>query len=427
MLVALPLAAACAQAPPPNLLVVTLDTLRRDHVGAYGASPSPTPQLDALAREGLVFERAYTTMPTTGPAHLSLFTGLRPSAHGGRANGMPLRADLRPRQIGARLREAGFATGAFVAADVLLPRLTGLDFDVYDAPRDFLRPGAQVVRRALAWLEEVHAGAPARPVFLWVHVYDAHAPYGPAAHKLEQLPLDPGLYGWVDAERLASEESRSEMSARYDAGVRDADAALGELVRGARAILGEGGLLLVVVADHGETLGEHLADRGYAYDHGEFLDPECVAIPLVLVGPGIAPGRTRRLVSIRDLYGTLLAAAKVGAGDGAEQSRRDLRAAQAGPPRTLVVERRRVGGIERFQMRRERALLVRSHALFVTDGENALRMGEDARYQLERGDATAEIVATARERLQAVLGQPSPAPELDPEAREALRSLGYGR
>ncbi len=128
---------ACAAPPdgPPSILLVTLDTLRVDHVGAYSNGAAATPALDALAAEGLVHENAYTTMPITGPAHISLFTGLQPSAHGSRRNGQPLALSMVSRSLVGKLAEAGYARGAFTATSLLGYRFTGLsDFDVYDEP-----------------------------------------------------------------------------------------------------------------------------------------------------------------------------------------------------------------------------------------------------------------------------------------------------
>ena len=130
------LGAALACGPtPPSIVLVTLDTVRQDAVGPYGADPSPTPHLDALAAEGLVHDAAFTTMPTTGPAHLSLFTGRYPSELGATRNAVPLREVDGDRSLALQLRNAGYATGAFVTTTLMAPDLTGLPgFDVYDSP-----------------------------------------------------------------------------------------------------------------------------------------------------------------------------------------------------------------------------------------------------------------------------------------------------
>ena len=129
----------------PSIVVVTLDTVRCDHLGLYGDARGLSPHLDALAQQGLVYERAFTTMPTTGPAHLSLFTGLYPSEHGGLANGEPLASELRGRSLALQLQQQGYATAAFVTTLLLQPRATGLQgFEIYDGPRGPLRqPGLE--------------------------------------------------------------------------------------------------------------------------------------------------------------------------------------------------------------------------------------------------------------------------------------------
>jgi choline-sulfatase len=144
-------------APGPSIVLVTLDTLRWDHVGAYGSERGLTPHLDALARDGIVHEVAYTTMPTTSPAHASLMTGLEPYQHGVRRNGVALPSALRGRGLAGRLRAAGYATGAFVTARILDESATGFDgFDRYLAPREILWSGSSA---AAAAREKRHCAA----------------------------------------------------------------------------------------------------------------------------------------------------------------------------------------------------------------------------------------------------------------------------
>src|SRR4029453_17342543 len=147
----------------PDIVLVTFDTLRRDHVGAYGwklPGPSPTPRLDALAQRARVFEGALTTMPTTAPAHVSLFTGLHPRAHGVLRNGDRVAPELAETHgLPRKLRAAGYRTAAFVTSDVFGPEAVGLGgFEPYDAPKKALRPGSEAVGAALAWLDQVAEG-----------------------------------------------------------------------------------------------------------------------------------------------------------------------------------------------------------------------------------------------------------------------------
>jgi len=408
-LAALALALGCAPEPPPSLVLVTLDTLRRDHVGVYGDPRGLTPHLDALAADGRVHERAFTTMPTTAPAHASLFTGQMPREHGVLRNGDPLPAEAAERELAVRLRARGYATAAFVTTRLLAADVTGLrGFEIHDAPRGVLRHGADAVEAALAWLDAERR----RPVFLWVHVYDPHAPYGTADEKRRSFPVEPSRYGWVDPERYADPDERRAMAQRYARGVRAADAALGALVAGVRAQLARPPLW-VVASDHGESLDEHLDTRGFAYDHGEFLDPEGVEIPLVVAGPGVVPGRGATPASLRDVYATLLAAA------GAEDvpsagTLRDLRAAADGP-RVVTVERRRFG--------RPQPEAVRAHAAAASDGRRLVVVGEKGR--ATDPEAPAALLAAARSALPGA-DEPAPRRDLAPATAEALRALGYG-
>jgi arylsulfatase A-like enzyme len=169
-----------------NLVVVTLDTLRADLLGCYGFAATPTPHIDALARDGVVFEQATATVPLTLPSHSSIFTGLVPPHHGVRDNGGFFLEDSKT-TLAELLKQAGYATGAFVSAWVLDSKW-GLaqGFDRYADKFDLSKlkvvslgtvqkPGDQVMDEALAWLDSVRAGR----FFAWVHLYDPHTPYAP--------------------------------------------------------------------------------------------------------------------------------------------------------------------------------------------------------------------------------------------------------
>ncbi len=401
---------ACGE-PSPSVLLVTLDTLRRDHVSAYEGARTQTPHLDALAAEGLVHDAAYTTMPTTGPAHLSLFTGLHPSEHGSRRNGEILPEQFARRELGVVLRQLGYATAAFVTTSLIDQRATGLrGFDVYDVPQGVLRHGENAVDAALGWLDSERR----RPVFLWVHIYDPHSPYGSADEKRRSFPVDASRYGWVKAARYANEAERRTMTERYARGVQSADRALGRLVEGVRERLAQPPLV-IVVADHGEVLDEHLDERGFAFDHGEFLDPESVAIPLLVAGPGVTPGRSAGTASIRDLYTTILATTGFGDADAAAEGRRDLRV-PSDAPRIVRIERRF------FLMRVNEQ--VRTHATAAADGERLVIVGEDGSSPAEGQADAKELLRAARDSL-ANLGPRRTLRPIDPRTRKALKQLGY--
>lgn len=268
---------------------MTIDTLRRDHVGAYGDRKGATPALDGLAREGLRFDAATANAPLTLVSHASLLSGLLPPHHGLRNNG----AGAFPAEhetLATVLSAAGFRTGAFVAAFVL-DRRFGLDrgFSVYDdeiereiGTRPALeaeRRGDQVMDRALAWLggEGSPEGGAEKPFFLWVHLYDPHAPYAPPAPFRERFAADPyrGEIAFVDAQvgRLLAELERR--------GLAEAT-------------------LVAVAADHGEGLGEH----GEA-THGMLIYESTLAVPLLLRGPGLEARTVAAPVGLSDLGPTL--------------------------------------------------------------------------------------------------------------------------
>jgi arylsulfatase A-like enzyme len=422
------LVAGCGQ--KPDIVLVTFDTLRRDHVGAYGwklPGRSPTPRLDALAARARVFEGALTTMPTTSPAHASLFTGLHPRDHGVLRNGDRVSPELAAaRGLPRRLRAAGYRAAAFVTSDVFGPEVCGLGgFEPYDAPRKALRSGSDAVAAALAWLDRMQKGDD-KPVFLWLHLYDPHSPYGPAADKVGHYPVDLQSYGWVDRARYRDKKARIAMATKYAAGVRDADAAFGQLLDG----LAARGLapLLLVASDHGEFMAEHLDRLGFAYGHGSILGPEVLWIPLLVAGPGIAPARVGGAASITDLYTTILAAA--GERDAAAQAegRIDLR---SDPPPGRVVEaaRRLIDASERRHRGIDAAALrhIRARAIAASDGSGLFVIGADGKPADPTEPAAPALATAARAALAAQRGGEARRKEaaLDPATKKKLEALGY--
>jgi tetratricopeptide (TPR) repeat protein len=264
-------------------VLVTIDTLRADHVGCYGAEWASTPTLDGLARRGVRFTTAISPAPLTLPSHATLFTALDPPEHGVRANGA-FRLEEGVPTLAERFESAGFATAAFVSAFVL-DRRFGLarGFAHYDDALGVQneeigvasRPGGASVDAALAWLES----APER-FFLWLHLYDPHAPYEPPEpHRTRQLGRP------------------------YDGEIAYADAELGRLLAALDARFPDGRTLVAVTADHGESLGEH-GEPTHAFSVYDATQ----RVPLLLAGPGVPQGAVdERLVRLADLAPTLLA------------------------------------------------------------------------------------------------------------------------
>ena len=289
---------------PLSVLLVTLDTVRADHIGAYGDKTAETPALDRLARESLRFDHAVSAVPLTLPSHATILSGLTPPHHGLRNNAAG-RFPSDRETLATRLSAAGYATGAFVGSFVLDHRF-GLarGFDTYDdeierdpsstesGALEAERPGSVVVDRALAWLEKSVKSGSSRPFFAWVHLYDAHAPYTP-----------PEPYRTRHADSL------------YDGEIAFVDAQVARLL----AFLEENGLagstVVAVAADHGEGLGDHGEQT-----HGVLLYEPTLRVPLLLRAPGLPRGRVIETpVGLADLAPTLLGLLGVGT-DGAKTS-----------------------------------------------------------------------------------------------------------
>ena len=285
-----------------HLVLVTLDTTRRDRIGAYGGPEGLTPHLDALAERGVVFTDAVAQAVSTPPSHASILTGLNPPSHGLRTLwGQKL--DPANVSIAELLAQRGFTTAAFVDALPLRVEM-GLDqgFGVYEAelPKGAKERGVEVVNESVRqWL--AGAESPPERMFLWVHYFAPHTPYFAPAEFRERLgvgdatkdslvtPID-GNKRDSDTHQI-SEEDVERMRALYDAEIAYTDYAVGELM----GILEEAGLLaeaaVAVVADHGEQLG----DYGYYFGHWNVLD-ETACVPMILSHPDgrFAPGRPRR-------------------------------------------------------------------------------------------------------------------------------------
>jgi len=270
-----------------NVLLITIDTLRADRVGAFGGPAGLTPSLDRLASEGIQLTRAYTAAPLTLPAHASILTAASPPVHGLRTNGLFRLGPAIP-TLATVLKGAGYRTGAFVGSFVLDARF-GLNrgFDEYDdrygekragdPAEGAERRGEEVIKPALAWINATASAQPPAPSpwFAWVHLYDPHEPYrAPEPYASQHQP--------------------------YDAEVAYADAMVGRLIAG----LPQGVLdrtAIMVAADHGESLGEH-GERS----HGVFIYDVTMRVPWIIRTPGLRHAVSDDLVRLIDLAPTML-------------------------------------------------------------------------------------------------------------------------
>ena len=383
--------AACARTAPvppprPNIVLITIDTLRADRV-----TSALTPNLDRLGSRGLRFVNARSAVPLTLPSHTTILTGLLPAAHGVRVNGQQLAASIPT--VARQLHEAGYHTAAFIGAYVLDHRFGLADgFDTYDDrirrdPKaserlEASRPGSEVADAAIAWL--AHANA---PFFVWVHLYDPHAPYTPPA------------------EYLARAGGRA-----YDGEVAYADAQVGRLLEQLATHAAD--TVFVVAGDHGEGLGEHGEGT-----HGMLAYDSTLRVPLLMAGPGVPARTVSSPVSLTDVAPSLrhlagLAATKSDGVDlmSAPAAERDVRAETRYPatagwhPLTVLAG--------------PQWKLIQSSEPELYD------LAADPGEQQNLAAARPAIVSGMASQLQASASDtPSSAPSA--EAAERLRSLGY--
>ncbi len=294
----------------PNVLIITIDTIRADHLGFHGYQRPTSPRLDRLSAESVVFERAYSPIATTLPSHTSMFTGVYPHEHGVLANiaegrTYQRRADLQT--LPELFERAGYATRAVVAATPLKPRF-GLDagFGGYDAPKGQQRTADKNTAQAIAALSEL--ASLDRPGLLWVHYFDPHGPYTPPYKFEVKFRMDDATRAGL-AERQFSERSQrptgqwndlEEGIDRYDAEIAFTDAQIRHLLRAAEKDGWLDGAVIAVLGDHGEGLNQHgIAGHGNVWE-------EQLHVPMLLRIPGVEACRIAAPASISDFAPTLL-------------------------------------------------------------------------------------------------------------------------
>ncbi len=311
----------CAQEPKVSILLITIDTLRADHVGCYGYFRDTTPRIDALAAQGVLFEHAIAPMATTLPSHTSLLTSSYPARHGVRANfqgyQQPVPIDGAGFQTFAQLlRSAGYETAAFVSVYHLRPE-TGIaaGFDTFDTvPGDrggqpidrITRTADRTTARVVEWLERRRRG----PFFLWVHYFDPHAPYTPPPQYRQPRGDGAALNAFLRRKRIPEESLRRShvLHDRYDGEIRFTDDQIGMLFDALRRLGLYDDLAIVLTADHGEGLGQHGVP-----EHGVIFN-EQIEVPLILRLPaGARAGeRVSGVVSLIDVLPTLAASLDLG-------------------------------------------------------------------------------------------------------------------
>jgi choline-sulfatase len=287
----------CARPKIENVLVITLDTTRADRLGVYGFTPARTPNIDRLAKEGTRFADAIAAAPITLPSHATIFTGLLPPAHGVRDNGSYALGDGAT-TLAERLLAAGYRTQAFVSALVLNRRYNlnqgfeGYDDDLWaeDEPPLFMirsRSAPKTAERAVRWFEKWHREKTKKPFFVWVHFFDPHQPNNPPTAEGVKSPTP------------------------YDAEIAVADSGVGLLLSELEKIGALDRTMVVLTADHGESLGEHGEKT-----HAVFIYDATVRVPLIIRAPGVMPAGKVYEGPVRseDIAPTVLAALKLPGG-----------------------------------------------------------------------------------------------------------------
>ena len=286
-------AAPAARKSPPNVVLITIDTVRADHVGCYGAKEVQTPTIDALARNGILFEHAISQVPLTWPSHAVILTGTYPFQNGVQDfTGQPLAPQFR--SVAQAFKQHGYATGAVVSAFVL-DRSWGLarGFDFYDdafSPEAFQkrdlglvdRKAGESVTHAINWLKQPSH----RPFFFWLHLYDPHSPYDPPE------PFHTQYRGHL-----------------YDGEIAYADRELGRLITWLKSNQLYDRTMIILLSDHGESLGDH-GEK----EHGFFVYNSTVRIPLIVkppAGSDFRSGRIARPVETTAVAPALLAFAGI--------------------------------------------------------------------------------------------------------------------
>ena len=400
----------------PNIILITLDTTRADHLACYGYPAVSTPNLDAIAGRGVLFEQAASATPLTLPSHTTIMTGMYPTYHGVRVNGNTALGDDQT-TLAEVLTARGYETGAFIAAFVLDGRW-GLKqgFAHYDDQFDLKkykhldlgevqRPGNEVVDAALAWLDT----AKANPFFAWVHLYDPHIPYAPP-------------------EPYASEYARRGPYGPYDGEIAFMDEQIGRVVQWLEKTGLSEKTVLVLVGDHGEALGSHGEGT-----HGYFVYDYAMHVPLLVSAPfdALRGKRVPAQVGTVDVFPTILDL--VGAAPPAKVQGRSLLPMMFDPTRNDEVPAYSEAMASNIQFGWSGLYALRTPRFKYIDAPRAelYDLSQDPDEQVNILGQAPDVAGRMKGELvrlmaETSLGAPAPqAANLDKETMERLSALGY--
>jgi len=391
----------------PNLLVITIDTLRADRVGAYGYAGAATPVLDALARRGARFDQALAAVPLTGPSHATIFTGQYPPVHGVRDN-VAFRLDARHATLATLLKNDGYRTAAFVGAFPVASAFGfGQGFDHFGerihqnpAGGQAERPADEVAAEVVAWLADLQDD---KPFFAWAHFYDPHDPYRPPEGYRERFRERP-----------------------YDGEVAFVDTQVGRVLDALEASGRGANTVLAVLSDHGEGLGEH-----HEATHAILIYQSTLRVPFLLAGPGVPAGQVvHGRVGLVDVLPTLLSL--LGLDAPAELPGRDLGPALTGAPLApAALYAESLFGRLNCRWSSLRAWVDGHYKLIDGAQPELYDLSRDPAEQNDLAASDPRRVQRLRRGLRAALGEMVPegdvarAAVLSPQQEERLRSLGY--
>jgi len=303
-----------------SVLLITIDTLRADHLGVYGYKRPTSPHIDALARRGTVFDRAFTFWPKTRGSFVMMMTGRRPSQNG-YSKTHPVLLDFNP-TLAAVLKQAGYRTAAVIDNPNLASQHGyGRGFERYRETWEEPALATETDRAHVITedgIAHLRAAREDQPFFLWLHYVNPHAPYTPpapfdraftdGATAGPRLAPVSGFHGGVKKEWAVPGKTLGYYVSQYDGEIASVDAEVGRVLAALDATPVAGKTVVVLTSDHGESLGEH----DYYFDHGEDLFDPCLAIPLIVAMPGAKGGqRSSEFTSTLDLVPTILDAVKV--------------------------------------------------------------------------------------------------------------------
>ncbi len=415
--------------PRPHILMIAVDTLRYDRLSFHGAGRPTSPQIDKLLSTGASFDQARVVEPLTAPSMISMITSLQPHEHGASRNGIPMRERIP--SIPKVLDRLGYRTAAFVGNWTLRDKVSGLGehFDDYQEVLTKKRwfgllfgeaDADDLTDTTLEWVDEYFSTPHRRPMFLWTHYVDPHAPY--VLHEEHAAALGIPTRGEV---------SKSD---RYDTEVAFVDHAIGELIAGVRKYVAEEDLLVIFVSDHGENLGEH----DY-WGHGRYLWEENLKVPMSFTWKGRIPSqRIDSFASTLDLGPTLLGLLDLPVPEvfeGFDWSPLILRGEK--PPQRTTYHQAHKGAAQGSAANARKSGLLEV-ALVGSGGKEVYRLKNEKHqiYEIlkDPGEKKPQQLEALSPEMQAWLkdvreglsrSDHAPVPELDPESIEKLRALGY--